>query len=287
MKVTSLVDNISNQGMPTEHGLSLLVEFESGEKLLFDMGQGTLFCENAKRLGIDISDVDMAVISHGHYDHGGGLATFLAENTKANVFVHKDAFQPHYSLRESGLTYIGLDTDLKDNPRIVKCFNSETINSNTILYAGVHGNCCLPPGNSRLFKDEDNHNDTFTDEQNLIIMDDENTLLFAGCAHSGIINIMREAEKKAHGRIPTHVFGGFHLTKTGLSKDEEEKYIQNSANELHKYPDTTFYTMHCTGLEAFSMLHSLLGSQIQYLSCGESVSIVPLTTLPFSKSFPK
>ena len=84
MKVTVLSENTSACGLPSEHGLSLYVE-TNGRKLLFDTGQGDLFARNAEVLGVDLSAVGLAVISHGHYDHGGGLKTFLSLNDSAPV----------------------------------------------------------------------------------------------------------------------------------------------------------------------------------------------------------
>ena len=84
MKITALIENTSARGLPTEHGLSLFVE-TAERKFLFDMGQTDLFARNAETLGIDLTTVDFAVLSHGHYDHGGGLKAFLALNDHAPV----------------------------------------------------------------------------------------------------------------------------------------------------------------------------------------------------------
>ena len=96
MKITTLIENTSARGLPTEHGLSLFVE-TAEHKFLFDMGQTDLFARNAETLGIALSKVDFAVLSHGHYDHGGGLNTFLALNDHAPVYMSRYAFEPHYN----------------------------------------------------------------------------------------------------------------------------------------------------------------------------------------------
>ena len=96
MKITALIENTSARGLPTEHGLSLFVE-TAEHKFLFDMGQTDLFARNAETLGIALSKVDFAVLSHGHYDHGGGLNTFLALNDHAPVYMSRYAFEPHYT----------------------------------------------------------------------------------------------------------------------------------------------------------------------------------------------
>jgi len=120
MIIKTLVENTAlSKDFGSEHGLSLYIEANS-RKILFDVGAGELFLENAKKLNVDISDVDYLIISHGHYDHGGGLKAFLRENTKAEVFLHRLAFEKYYAMRSNDeLEYIGLDEELKQNRRIV------------------------------------------------------------------------------------------------------------------------------------------------------------------------
>ena len=268
MKITSVVENTSAIGMPVEHGLSLYIQLTNGSNILFDMGQRRLFAENAEQLGLDIAYIDMAIVSHGHYDHGGGLRSFLEINNKAKVYIHKDAFQPHYSLKEDGLKYIGMDRDLQDNSRLIECGSITRLDDNMTLFADVNGDCCCPQGNRLLFGPSETQNDTFSHEQNLIIEEKSNTILFAGCAHKGIINIMRKAEKVI-GKTPTHVFAGLHLAKTPI----DDAFISTLAHELMNYKHCKFYTMHCTGTEQYHQLKEIMGYQIEYLSCGESVEV--------------
>lgn len=272
MKITSIIENTSTIGLPVEHGLSLYVQLDNGQNVLFDMGQRRLFTENAERLGLSISNVETAIISHGHYDHGGGLRAFLELNNKAKVYLHKDAFQSHYSLRDNGLAYIGLDKELKGNNRLIECDSLEKLSDNMVLFADVMGNCCCPNGNRLLFGPSEIQNDIFTHEQNLIIEENGNIILFAGCAHNGIINIIRKAEEVT-GKMPTHVLAGMHLVKSGLNATDENKFIAELAQELQAYKDCKFYTMHCTGLEQYDKLKTIMGNQIEYLSCGETIQI--------------
>ena len=96
MKITALAENVSTtEDLGSEHGLSLFIETEA-HKLLFDTGQGSLFAENAVKLGVDLKQVERCVISHGHYDHTGGLYPFLSINSKAKVYIKKEAFISKY-----------------------------------------------------------------------------------------------------------------------------------------------------------------------------------------------
>ncbi len=272
MKITALVENTSRTGIPTEHGLSLYIECKDGRNILFDMGQGSLFAENAIRLGLSVADVDMAVVSHGHYDHGGGLRMFLEINQKANVYIHKDAFMPHYSVREGGIHYIGLDKSLEDSPRLIICDGKTVIDDSTILLSNIRGNVCYPPGNNWLLGPAKNVHDNFCHEQNLVLHEDGKTILFAGCAHRGLVNILRSVAETI-GTVPDYVFSGMHLMKNGLNRQEEDIFIHSLAEELAQYPGCTFFTMHCTGTDLFLQLKDIMGTQMNYLSCGETVSI--------------
>lgn len=272
MRITSLIENTSKSGLPVEHGLSLHIQLENGLNVLFDMGQRCLFAENAERLGISIADVDIAIISHGHYDHGGGLRRFLELNSKAKVYVHQDAFQPHYSLRENGLAYIGLDKDLHDSERIVMCSSITPLADGMLLFADVDGKCCTPHGNRLLFGPEQSLNDNFSHEQNLMIEENGNRILVAGCAHSGIVNIIRKSVEVS-GNPPTHVLAGMHLVKSGLEENAENAFITTLATELMAYDKCQYFTMHCTGQEQYQKLKSLMSHRIEYLSCGETIDI--------------
>ena len=91
MIITVLSENLtSSDKLGSEHGLSLYIETET-HKILFDTGASGLFAENAGKLGVDLAKVDLAVISHGHYDHGGGLKTFLGINNRAKIYLHQMA----------------------------------------------------------------------------------------------------------------------------------------------------------------------------------------------------
>ena len=116
MEITVLLENTTTkEGMETEHGLSLYIKSQ-GMNILFDMGQTDMFLRNAEKLGIDIADADIAILSHGHYDHGGGLCTFLERNKKAPVYINRNAFIPHFNGTEK---YIGLDKALCQSKRLL------------------------------------------------------------------------------------------------------------------------------------------------------------------------
>lgn len=269
MIITSLIDNISTNGLGEEHGLSLYIQLDSGKSVLFDMGQCSMFANNAKTLGIDLTATDIAVISHGHYDHGGGLEHFMLINKKANIYIHQNAFEPHYSKRQEGMRYIGLMTKCKDSDRLLYCDNVTHIGESITLFSRAEGNCCKPNGNILLYGPDENTNDSFVHEQSMLIKEGSELILIAGCAHTGIINIMRRAEEVA-GQQPTKVFAGMHLVKSGLSENDDNEFISLLARHLLEYKDCTYYTMHCTGWEQYNKLRNIMGEKINYMASGQS-----------------
>ncbi|MBQ0095585.1 MAG: MBL fold metallo-hydrolase [Bacteroidaceae bacterium] len=263
MTVTALVENECSCGLDTEHGLSLYIETDDGTRILFDMGQGPLFAKNAAILEKDIAAVDIAVISHGHYDHGGGLSEFLRLNSKAKVYVHRKAFEEHFSIRETGITYIGLNRSLAEKypDRICLCGDSCQIAPNISLFAGVEGTHPRPAGNRLLLEADRLTPDCFRHEQNLIVCEGNKRVLFAGCAHCGIANILEYA-----GAV-THVFAGFHLIK------DSSNDLELLASELLSHKGCMYYTMHCTGTDNYRILKGLMHDKTDYLSCGRTIKL--------------
>jgi len=274
MTVTVLAENTtSSDCLKSEHGLSLYIT-TAGHKLLFDTGASGLFAENAEKLGIDLRDVDLAVISHGHYDHGGGLRRFLEINPTAKIYLHNKAFDKHYADRPSGIKAdIGLDTSLLPNDRFAFCGDDTVLDDELMLFSGIRGRRFFPSGNSSLFMEADGVlvGDDFSHEQNLIIREGGKTVLIAGCAHNGLVNIIDHFAAK-EGRLPDYVIGGFHLTNPAFSQNEDP----NTVDALGRFllgMNTRFFTCHCTGLESYRRLKTVMGDHIDYLATGSRLTI--------------
>lgn len=275
MKVTSLIDNVSHSQLGSEHGLSLYIETKDGRKILFDMGQTDMFLKNAESLGIDISKVDIAICSHGHYDHMGGLDAFIHTNTSAPICFHPEALAKRYSLREDGMTMIGpklTDEDVSELKQ--RQISAPYVGLDFITFSTPYlpEDSLFPPGNSLLFGQDKIQNDDFAHEQSLIIKEGNLTFLFAGCAHQGITHIIRQASLIL-GSAPDYVFSGMHLAHLDRCHPQPHNFIRQLADNLMSYTNTHFYTMHCTGLPAYEELKKLMNAQIDYLACGECVNI--------------
>ena len=260
MKITSLIENTSKCGLPSQHGLSLFIETSDRKKILFDTGQDGTFLNNAKTLGINISETDFAVISHGHYDHGGGLDALLKTKPEIKVYLHRDAFKPHYSLKPYGLKFIGLAPALENFPQLTKCGGFFRISDSAFLFGCEKTDFPASEGSKLLFSAPEVP-DVFPDEISLALKDAGKTFLFAGCAHKGIVNIL-ETYFSLTKKYPDFVFGGFHTAKSS------EKEVHFLSEKISEYEKTVFYTMHCTGSKAFEILKE--NKNVRYFSCGES-----------------
>ncbi len=275
MKITCLVEDTSKYKLlEAEHGVSFYVEMEN-HKLLFDVGKTDLFLRNAKLLNIDLTKVDTVIISHGHYDHGGGLLTFMKINPTAKIYISKYAFRDYYSKREEDeLAYIGLDQNLKSSKQLIFVENQLKIDQYLTIFSDVSSQDYYPRGNQTLYKKIDGkyENDDFIHEQNLIINEKQNFVLFAGCAHHGIVNIVKKASELLAPQKLTSVLGGFHLSSRFPELAETEKNIIEISNILLSYK-AMYYTGHCTGIRQYHILKKYMKDHVDYFSVGFQTTI--------------
>ncbi|MGG7165319.1 MBL fold metallo-hydrolase [Clostridium ihumii] len=274
MKITVLVENNTiNPNCEPKHGLSLYIQ-TINHCILFDFGpDGSTLLKNADVLGADLSNVDIAFLSHGHMDHGGGMNTFLKLNTNSKIYTCPDAFSAH-TIKAFGKDYpVGVDIALKKSPQILLTKSVQVIDKELQVFSSPCGNILKPMFNSTLYAKKNGLmvEDDFSHEQSLIITEGETTVLVGGCAHGGILNLLNKAEELI-GRSVDFVISGFHLYDPPTKNTEPESRIDELAGELSKH-STRYFTCHCTGETAFNRLHSLLGEQINTLSTGNVIEL--------------
>lgn len=270
MKITVLTENTACKNIGCAHGLSLYIE-TAKHKILFDAGpKGELLLENAKHLGIDLTDVDIAILSHGHYDHAGGLKDFLDYNKKAKLYMQKHAPEGHFAYENIGFVYIGVDPYIMEHyaDRIIYSEDVLQIDEELLLFSDIKTAdfCSGSNGSLQEGTEVEHQPDRFLHEQNLIVREGDHAYLIAGCAHRGVINILRRAEELI-GTAPDAMFSGFHLTNPGKKIDEPQEMVEAVGRELKKY-STHYYTGHCTGKGPYGILKEMLGDQVEYMSGG-------------------
>ena len=251
-----------------EHGLSVLVRTPSAN-ILMDTGASGLFAVNAARIGIDLSDVDYVFLSHGHSDHVGGLKAFLDLNSKAKVIVSPDAVSGRFYSGRGGLHSISCDWPLSQmQGRTIAVTDTMTLADGMYVIARIPQRHPLPSGNRLLTVRREGGlvPDDFSHEMAFYV----DGLLYTGCAHNGLENILDACPWP----VDT-VIGGFHLLDSnGMHSFESEDELTALAEHLVAcYPQVSFLTGHCTGKEAFRILQSVMGSRLRQFACGMQIDM--------------
>ena len=259
MTWTVISDNRSNNPeLETEHGLSILLQTER-HKILLDTGASDVFMRNAEQMGINLSDVDYVFISHGHSDHAGGLRYLLEHNQQARIIVSPDAMSGKFFSKRGNLHSITTEWPEISNDRLILIDHTCEIAGGIQVIAHISQTHPMPKGNLNLYVQDANGgfvHDDFSHEIALYV----DGLLFTGCAHNGLENILAACPWPVHT-----VVGGFHLLD-GLQPDEE---ITALAQRLKaNYPQTQFYTSHCTGNHVFELMQTIMPTQLHPFTCG-------------------
>jgi len=255
MRVVTLVENlVYKKGLAAEHGLSIHIKGDS-QSVVFDSGQSGLFIRNSKELGIDISEVDALVLSHGHYDHAGGISSFLSANKKARIYLKREALEPKYN----GKRFVGFDASLIPPERLVYVTEMVELDNGLFImpdipivnYRDTHFKHFQKgfPGNLV----EDN----FIDELFLAYAGQEGLSIISSCSHRGITNIV-ECAIKAFGLPINYIIGGFHL------KDSDTEGLDLVVNYFGNHTPKHIGVSHCTGVDKYCQLRSSLNTDIFY-----------------------
>ena len=182
MKIITLIENTScDERFACEHGLSLYIE-TARHRILFDMGKTDAFAANASKLGVDLSAVDIAVLSHGHYDHGGGLAEFMRRNSRAPIYLSRYAFEAH--LNATGRD-IGLNKALQQSDRLIFTDAELVIDEELALYTCNNRArpFAMPACGLSMVENGERVPEDFRHEQYLLIRENGRRVLISGCSH--------------------------------------------------------------------------------------------------------
>lgn len=273
MRIVTLLENtVEQKDLQNKRGLCLYIE-TGQHKILFDLGPDDTFLKNAKQCDVDVKAVDTVVISHGHSDHGGGLGAFLQMNRTAQIYVRPDAFVPHYNKVMRMPLFCGLDPKYKKSSQVVFTTQHYVIDKELTLFSNVEGNKLVPTINSTLLMQQGKQRvpDDFGHEQSLLIQENGKIVLIGGCAHRGIINIMKQATFVS-GKHLDVVVSGFHLSDWATHKLESADFLDKLAYNLQKY-SCAYFTCHCTGQSGYVYLAHKMGDQLHALSTGSILEL--------------
>ena len=270
MKLTVLIDNTPAGGLTAEWGLAVYIEYRD-KKILLDTGASETFAANAAALGIDLSGVDSAVLSHAHYDHSDGMEAFFRENGTAVLHVRKSCAENCWGMHETGPEYIGIHRGwLKQYEDRISYEDGITE-----LYPGVkliphmteHLEVLGKKAGMFIRTDHGDEDEKFEHEQSLVFETSDGIVIFNSCCHGGADNIIREVSSLYPGRRVRALIGGLHLFRSS------EEDVRRLAEGIRKTGIEKVVTGHCTGEAAMEILKSELPGVVEEMYCGCSLEI--------------
>lgn len=271
MKIINLMeDTAGNNKCTPEHGLSFYIE-TAKHKILMDTGASETTLKNAEILGIDLTKVDTVILSHGHYDHTGGLLPFVSINSNARIYMNKLAAGDFYNLKEGYEKYIGIDKEILKLPNLQLVDGDFQIDDELFIFSGITGRKYFANSNLTLKEKKAGSfiQDDFLHEQCLVISNKDKKILLSGCAHNGIINILNRYYE-IYNSYPDMVISGFHMMQKEAYSQNDIDNICNIAYEL-KNMNTKFFTGHCTGVLAYDIMKEIMKDNLYYIHCGEII----------------
>ena len=268
VKITILVDNFAGDGLVSEHGLSLWIEIED-KHILFDTGQGGALKNNAHALGIDLGKTDMLVLSHGHYDHTGGIPDVLQMARNVKLYGHPGIIQPRYSMSNEGVKAIKMPREsmvaIDKLPREQLHWVSQPVLlSNTIGITGPipRKTSFEDPGGPFYLDPRGKNADFIDDDLALWIRKDDGLIVCVGCAHSGLVNTLKHIRYLNPGLRIRGIIGGFHLLNASRQRLDE------TIIALQAFEPDSVIPCHCTGDVAVTLLREELGDRVSYGTAG-------------------
>jgi len=281
MTVTVLAENTvaeGGAGLRPEHGLSLHIGLGHGS-ILYDAGASGLFADNAARMGIDLAAVGLAAVSHGHYDHGGGLMRFLELNQRAVVHMHRRAADPHFVKVLFRKRDVGIPPEVfRRHPDRIRFIDGFTEAGRDVFlltdigkgYPWVKFNRTLLMGQAG-----GGVPDSLQHEIVMVVREADGLVMFTGCGHNGVLNMVDAVRGRFPGAPIKAVLGGFHLVGIpGMNVlAEDEASVRQIGRMLLDRGIGRTYTGHCTGARAFRTLKAVMGSAVDCLATGSRIQI--------------
>lgn len=257
LTATIIIDNnpsIDNPCLIAEHGLSIFIETET-TRLLCDMGASAMYRRNATELGVDLSTIDFAFVSHGHNDHTGGLGDFLMTFEDIPIYMSSHIFNDKYYS-----TRLGRHRDLSTDNKLISQYRqrftfidkSRWISEDIAIVSCESNKYAQPLGNKFLYNQKGL--DSFNHELALAVTTKSGLVVVSSCSHCGAINIIESCRAFTRQSRVAAFIGGLHFISGEWTKSEVTQFI---SDVVSLYPGIAIYTGHCTSDIAMQLL--LLG----------------------------
>lgn len=282
MRITVLIENDVLEGrddLTPEFGLSIHVR-TGDRQILFDTGSSGAFADNAEALGVDLAEVDVAVLSHHHFDHGGGLGRFLESNERAPICLRQAETTDRYFKAFAVIKRpIGLDLGLLDQrPNRFEFISGEReIAPGVFLITEIGSAYARPKGNRHLFvnRGESLVPDPFDHELVMVIHEDDGMVVFSGCSHNGILNMIGAARDRFPEVPIKAVIGGFHLIGIPLfnTMTASRGEVEDMGREILTFSPGKVYSAHCTGVKGFQVLQGVMGDTLEIFHTGTTIEV--------------
>lgn len=279
MIVKVLIENTAGENLCEEHGLCLYVEYK-GKKYLIDSGASELFVTNADKMGINLGEIDMAFLSHAHYDHSSGYPKFFERNNHAKVYL-QEASKNRYYYKIAGpiKKYIGIPKGMLEEyadrfeyvdgaAKLLDGIYIVPHSLDGILERAKHTHMCVVSEGKTKYDD-------FSHEQTVVFEEEDGLVCFNSCSHSGVDIVIEEVKRAFPDKKIKAYIGGFHMMGiTGASSCSYSKEeVTAVARKLLETTDAKFYSGHCTGLIAFDWLKETLGERLEAFQSGKVFEI--------------
>jgi 7,8-dihydropterin-6-yl-methyl-4-(beta-D-ribofuranosyl)aminobenzene 5'-phosphate synthase len=273
-KITALIDNYTGaRDCFAEHGLSYFVETPNFN-LLFDTGQTESVINNAEKLGIDLKHIHFIVLSHGHYDHTGGLKSVLTKVSPVKIIAHPDIFIQRYHVDPYTNKKIDISNPFsKDELEALGAefiLTEETYFFDQHIYTtGTIARSIPYTAHKNMYKQNGNAltEDTINDDLALIIVHNRTLNIICGCSHAGILNIVKYATEISGLKKINLLIGGFHF------QDSSSTELKDVLYELNRFNIKDIAISHCTGIQSLETIKDNVASFTKYFGIGDSISI--------------
>lgn len=272
--IAILVDNTASGSFACEHGLSFWIEY-GDKRVLFDTGQSDIIARNAKLLGINLAGAETIVLSHGHYDHTGGLSAVLDVAPQATIYLHPAALKPKFGRKNNKTRAIGISDSTKEmiisrakNGKVIWTESPTEVSTGLFVTSRIPRITDFEDVGGAFFVDSDcRRADTLPDDQAMFFDSPKGLVVLLGCAHSGVVNTLHYVAKLSGQKRIYAVIGGMHLLNASAER------IERTIDVFRQYDVRRIAPAHCTGNNAVEKFEKAFSEQCFACSVGMRIDL--------------